>query len=51
VLQRLLFETEPLDPWTFALTAVMLLLVAIAASYVPARRSTRLSPLDALRTN
>jgi ABC-type antimicrobial peptide transport system permease subunit len=51
VLQRLLFETEPLDPWTFALTAIVLLLVAIAASYLPARRSTRLSPLDALRTN
>ena len=51
VLRRLLFETEPLDPWTFALTAIILLLVAIAASYVPARRSTRLSPLDALRSN
>jgi putative ABC transport system permease protein len=51
VLQRLLFETEPLDPWTFALTAIVLLLVAVAASYLPARRSTRLSPLDALRTN
>jgi putative ABC transport system permease protein len=51
VLQRLLFETEPLDPWTFGFTAILLLLTAIAASYVPARRSTRLSPLDALRTN
>jgi len=51
VLQRLLFETEPLDPWTFALTALVLLAVATAASYLPARRSTRLAPLDALRTN
>lgn len=51
VLQRLLFETAPLDPWTFALTALVLLVVATAASYVPARRSTRLAPLDALRTN
>jgi ABC-type antimicrobial peptide transport system permease subunit len=51
VLQRLLFETEPLDPWTFALTALVLLVVATAASYLPARRSTRLAPLDALRTN
>ena len=51
VLQRLLFETGPLDPWTFGFTAIVLLLAAIAASYVPARRSTRLSPLDALRTS
>jgi putative ABC transport system permease protein len=51
VLQGLLFETGPLDPWTFALTALVLLVVATAASYVPARRSTRLAPLDALRSS
>ena len=51
LMQGLLFATEPLDPWTFTLTAIILLLVAMAASFVPARRSTRLSPLDALRTN
>ena len=51
LMQGLLFATEPLDPWTFAVTAIILLLVAMAASYVPARRSTNLSPLDALRTN
>jgi ABC-type lipoprotein release transport system permease subunit len=42
---------EPLDPWTFAATAVVLLVVATVASYLPARRSMRLSPLDALRIN
>jgi putative ABC transport system permease protein len=51
LLEQLLFGVEPLDPWTFAATAVVLLLVATVASYLPARRSMRLCPLDALRTN
>jgi ABC-type antimicrobial peptide transport system permease subunit len=51
VLARLLFEVEPLDPWTFATTAAVLLAVAAIASYVPARRGMRMAPVDALRTN
>ena len=51
VLEGLLFEVEPLDPWTFAVTALVLLVVATVASCVPARRSMRLAPIDALRTN
>jgi len=51
LLEQLLFGVEPLDPWTFAATAVVLLVVATVASYLPARRSMRLSPLDALRIN
>jgi predicted permease len=51
LLERLLFEVEPLDPWTFALTALVLLVVATIASCVPARRSMRLAPIEALRTN
>ena len=51
LLQRLLYEVEPLDPWTFAATAVVLLVVASIASYVPARRGMRMAPLDALRAN
>jgi len=50
-LTRLLFEVEPLDPWTFAATALVLLVVAAVAAYVPARRGMRVAPLDALRTN
>ena len=50
VLERLLFGVEALDPVTFAVTVLVLLVVAGAASYVPARRSMRLAPLDALRT-
>jgi putative ABC transport system permease protein len=50
LLKTLLFQTEPLDPVTFSVTAVVLMLVATLASYVPARRSTRVAPIEALRT-
>jgi ABC-type antimicrobial peptide transport system permease subunit len=49
VLETLLFETEPLDPVTFAATALVLMVVATFASYVPARRGTRIAPTEALR--
>jgi putative ABC transport system permease protein len=51
LLERLLFEIEPLDPWTFGATAALLLVVAIVASCLPARRSTRIAPVDALRVS
>jgi putative ABC transport system permease protein len=51
MLGRLLYEVEPLDPWTFATTALILLAVAAVASYLPARRGMRLAPVEALRTN
>jgi predicted permease len=51
LLERLLYEIQPLDPWTFAVTSLVLLVVATVASYVPARRSMRMAPVDALRTN
>jgi predicted permease len=51
LLERLLYEVEPLDPWTFAVTALVLLVVATVASYLPARRGMHMAPVDALRTN
>jgi putative ABC transport system permease protein len=51
LLERLLYEVEPLDPWTFTLTAFVLLAVATVASYIPARRAMRMAPIEALRTN
>ena len=48
VLEPLLFEVDALNPWTFAVTALVLLVVATVASYVPARRSMRLAPVEAL---
>ncbi len=49
VLKSLLFEIAPRDPFTFAATALLLAAVCLAASYVPARRATRVDPLVALR--
>jgi predicted permease len=51
LLERLLYGVEPFDPWTFAVTALVLLVVATVASYLPARRGMRMAPVDALRTN
>ncbi len=49
LVKSLLFETEPNDPGTLALAAVVLLSAAILAGYVPARRASRIDPLTALR--
>jgi predicted permease len=49
VLSKLLFNTAPTDPVTFAGVALVLLTVALLASYLPARRVTRVNPLIALR--
>ncbi len=45
----LLYQVQPLDPVTFGLVAMILTLVALAASYIPALRATRVDPLSALR--
>jgi predicted permease len=49
LMSALLFEVKPIDPVTYAAVATGLLAAAAVASYLPARRVTRIHPVEALR--
>jgi putative ABC transport system permease protein len=49
ILRTLLFEVSPHDPLVFSLVPVVLVVVAMLACYLPARRATRVAPIEALR--
>jgi putative ABC transport system permease protein len=50
LLTKMLFGVSPHDPRTLAVVALVLTAVALLASYLPARRATRVDPLTALRS-
>ena len=49
LMSKLLFGVQPTDTATFVLTAAILSITALLASYLPARRATKIDPLEALR--
>lgn len=51
LMQSLLFEVSPNDPFVLALTALVLLGTAALASFAPARRAARVDPAEALRAS
>jgi putative ABC transport system permease protein len=48
-LGSLLYDVKPLDPVVFMTAPVLLALAAMVATWLPARRATRVTPLTALR--
>jgi predicted permease len=50
VMASLLFDVSPLDPLTFAAMSALFVLVALAATWLPARRAARAEPMSVLRS-
>jgi predicted permease len=51
LLRSFLIEVEPLDPFTFVATAVILVFTALSACWFPARRAANTDPMQALRAD
>jgi ABC-type antimicrobial peptide transport system permease subunit len=49
LLKSQLFQVSAFDPLTFTVTAMVLIAAALLATYIPARRATRVDPMEALR--
>ena len=49
LVSRLLYGVSPIDPVTFASVSLLLVAVAMLASWIPARRAAKVDPMEALR--
>ena len=49
-MRSLLFEVSPTDPVIVGSVVLLLILISMLASYIPARRATRIDPMIALRS-
>jgi ABC-type antimicrobial peptide transport system permease subunit len=49
LLSKQLYQVAPNDPSTFLMVSLLLTAAALVASYIPARRATRVDPITALR--
>jgi predicted permease len=50
LLKQFLFEVSPLDPLTFCIVPLLMMLLALLAAWAPARRAASIDPMKALRT-
>jgi ABC-type antimicrobial peptide transport system permease subunit len=51
LIASLLFATSPWDPIAFAAMAALLTAIALISGYFPARRASKIQPMEALRSN
>ncbi len=51
VLETLLFDVSPVDPGTYVIVAIGLAIIAMVASWIPARRAALVHPSSALRVD
>jgi ABC-type lipoprotein release transport system permease subunit len=51
LLRPLLFDVRPADPIAYVTATGALLIAALLASYLPARRASRVDPVESLRAN
>jgi ABC-type antimicrobial peptide transport system permease subunit len=49
LMSSILFKVSPMDPWTYALAAIIIFAISWIACYLPSRRAAQVNPVNALR--